>query len=878
MPSRVQFNERILVERERLERVREELRALHDNGLTGLDTCARLTSLVDEVVLRLFDAAIDDSGRQDADKLRARVCLVAHGGYGRRHLAPFSDVDIMVLYSGKEDAQVAKLAKHFMQDMFDVGLDLGHSVRTPEQAWRLAKSDVRILTSLVESRYLTGDEPLYQRFHSGFAQLAQKQFSRFYSAIRQTRRDERRQFGDTVYLLEPNVKRSRGSLRDLHLLRWMAFGKFSVADPEELHRRNALSKEDLRRLTNAREFLMRLRNELHFHANQARDVLHRSEQLRVAERFGYAGREGVLPVEEFMSEYFRHTSNIRYLVSRFVESVRPRPTLPDVFSPIFSHRIEGDYVVGRAEISATAQGVAKLKGDLDEVLRLADLANLYDKRIAHSSWVAIHRASPRYSDDVSPRVAQRFLSLMGQPPRLGELLRRLHELHVLEKIAPAFRHARCLLQFNNYHKYTVDEHCLRAVEAATELVEDPSPLGQAYREIKQKHILHLALLLHDLGKGFPEDHSIVGRRIATETAQRLRMPARETEELIFLVENHLVMSHLAFRRDTSDERIVLRFAQDVGSPELLRMLYALTCADLAAVGPGVLNSWKTEVLTDLYARTMRHLADDSPLEELESLEAIRSRVKAELPEGERFEDNKEKLASLPDSLLRGVAPERIAETLARLKQLGETQVVVVGQYLAKSHATQYLVGGRLAASQGMFYKAAGALTAQRLAILSADLNAMPDGLVIGSFTVEDSDFAAHPPEERIDGVCRSVSAALQMDRPPTFKQIWGEKDANPLGDTPTKVLIDNTTSDEYTIVDVFTFDRRGLLYAIARELDRLGLVIGAAKIGTSLDQVVDVFYVTDTAGQKILDPERLESIRRQLLETIMGPDGLSPES
>ena len=277
---------------------------------------------------------------------------------------------------------------------------------------------------------------------------------------------------------------------------------------------------------------------------------------------------------------------------------------------IFSHQVEGDYRVTSQHIVATTGGLAKLQTDLSEVLRLCDLANLHDKRIAPATWEDRAKAAPRLNDEMSPELCKQFLSLLSQPYRLGELLRRLHELGVLEKIIPGFTHARCLLQFNEYHKYTVDEHCILAVERATDFMSDPGLLGRVYLGIKQKRTLHLALLIHDLGKGFVEDHSEVGLRIAEETAQRLRLPLRETETLKFLVHKHLAMSHLAFWRDTSDDQVIVRFAVDVGSPEVLDMLFVLTAADFAAVGPGVWNSWKAEVLADLYQRTMQHLAGE----------------------------------------------------------------------------------------------------------------------------------------------------------------------------------------------------------------------------------------------------------------------------
>ena len=340
-----------------------------------------------------------------------------------------------------------------------------------------------------------------------------------------------------------------------------------------------MSKADQNTLREAAEFLLRIRNELHFHAGQSNDVLDRYEQVRLAELYGYQGTEAILPVEQFMSDYFRHTSAVRSVVRNSVGNWWPGQGLVRLAGTIFSHQVEGDYRVTFREIVATRQGLEKLKRNLSEVLKVCVLANLQDKRIAPDTWETVRAVVPAMPAEVTPEVCRQFLSLLSQPGRLGNLLRRLHELGALEKIVPAFTHARSLLQFNEYHRYTVDEHCILAVERATDFVHDQGIMGSVYRGIKQKHTLHLALLIHDLGKGFVEDHSEVGLRIAEETAQRLRLSVRETETLKFLVHQHLVMSHLAFRRDSSDPQLVLRFAVDVGSPEVLDMLFVLTAAD-----------------------------------------------------------------------------------------------------------------------------------------------------------------------------------------------------------------------------------------------------------------------------------------------------------
>ena len=874
MRSGPHFRMSLVTAREQLAEGRKKLKEQHARGSPGVQVCASLTVLLDAIVLKLFEAALEDLDDDGPHGLREHVALVPHGGYGRRSVAPYSDVDLMILHSGGASDRVTALAKRLTHDIYDVGLDLGHSVRTPAEACQLARGDVTICTSLLEARLLVGNAALFEQFQSRLAKMTERRSNGLHESFVSARREERAQFGETVYLLEPNVKRSRGGLRDIHLLRWLGFLKFGEADLAPLQRLGALSKEDVRRLNNASEFLLRLRNEMHFHDGKAHDVLDRAEQVRVAELFGYRSGKGLLPVERFMREYFRHTMQVRNLVTRFVESVRPTTAVTQVLAPMFSRALEGDFRLGRKEISATPQGLDKLKSELNEVLRLADLASLHNRRIARSTWVAVYRAGPKYSDDISEEVASRFLSLLTQTTRLGELLRQLHELGVLEKIIPAFARARCLLQFNKYHKYTVDEHCIRAVQCATEFISDEGPLGAVCRQIKRRRTLHLALLLHDLGKGHEEDHSDVGLQIATDVAERLRLPEREAEMVKFLVHKHLLMSHLAFRRDTSDDQLIVRFAVEVGSPEVLQMLFVLTCADLAAVGPGVLNRWKVEVLTDLYNRTMHHLAGSSATDSAQKLDSQRSQVRACLSD-EGGEGDAEwfdaQIDTLPSGYLSGFAPESVAGTLRRLRRLQSGAADAWARYLPESQTLEFFVGIDQGRGRGVFYRLTGALASKGIKILSAEIQTLPGELVLDRFVVEDLDFSGEPTEERLESVCQALVTSVQSEQPPKIRKVWGERTRpshEALSSMPTQVRIDNNTSEKYSIIDVFTFDRMGLLYTIARTLYELELSVGVARIGTYLDQVVDVFYVTDQGGGKIVDEDRLGEIRRRLHEAI----------
>jgi [protein-PII] uridylyltransferase len=863
----------VLAARDKLRKGREKLKTLHASGAPGIQVSTYLTDLVDAICLDLYQSAWADLGGRDRE---AHLALVAHGGYGRRDVAPFSDVDLMMLLDPGTESQVRPLAQRLTQDICDAGLMLGFSLRTTADACQLALTDATVFTSLAESRFLAGHEPLFTRFLERLRRVAARNSRSLIRSIEESRREERHAYGETNFLLMPNIKRSLGGLRDIQLVRWVGFARYGNTAPEVLEGMDAISPEDRRRLRRAQEFLLRLRNELHFHAGRSQDVLDRQEQVRLAKLNGYKGDEGLLPVEQFMRDYFHHTSEVKHAMTHFLAAATARVGVRSLFNSVMSHDVEGDFRVGPIYISATQRGLVKVRRDLVHVLRLMDLANLYDKMIEHHTWEAIREAvQQRATISLTREVAERFLSLISQPGRLGDLLRRLHELRVLEQIIPGMSHARCLLQFNEFHKYTVDEHSIRAVEEAVRFFDDPRPIGEAYRTLRNKRLLHLALLIHDMGKGNPEDHSEVGAQLADETARRLGLPEREGEILRFLVHRHLMMSDLAQFRDTHDPDVVVDLAVEVGSPEVLQMLYVMTAADWAAVGPGVLTDWKLDLLTQLYLNARRHLtgeiSGDAPDAELVKR---RAQLQTAVRETRKVDDWwRNQLDALPPAYLFAGAPREIVDQLEHLRSLSRHDATAWGRYLPDRRAVEYTIGTYEDITPGIFHRLTGVLTSQRLEILSAEIQTLADGLVLDRFHVQDRDFAGEPPPSRVQEVCAKLTDSLRKptDQPPKFPSLWGTSGGarSPKPHRPaSRVRIDNATSDRFTILDIFALDRMGLLYTITRQLYELGLSVHKARIGSHLDQVVDVFYVTNGNGQKISDEQTLTDIRSSLLKRI----------
>jgi [protein-PII] uridylyltransferase len=865
----------VVAAKERLAEGYERLKTRHAAGAPSAAVCAEIAELRDEVLLGFYRAALEALPAEEAALLERNVAIVVHSGHGRRDVAPYSDVDLMILHAPGSASLVGPLAERMLCDVFDTGMILGHSVRTQQEACQLSNQDATISSSLMESRLLAGSPELFHDFFDRFCRQVRRRATAMLSALEESRLEERAKFGQTVYLLEPNVKRSPGGLREMHLLRWIGMVRYGLRRPEDLHAEGILSDDDFAQLQAAVDFLLSLRNELHFHAGKPGDVLDRAEQLRIAELRGYEKAAGLLPVEQFMRDYFRHTEGLSHLVARFMATARALRGRDVFWAAVLGHRVPGGFLVGPKQIVATRYGLRRLRHNLTAIMELVVMANLYQKPIARETWEAIRGDVATLPEELPAEAIGHFLSLLSNAGRLGDLLRELHQVRLLERFIPAFAHARGLLQFNQYHKYTVDEHSFRTVDEATALISDAGPLGRVYRTIPDKTILHLALLIHDLGKGHPGDHCEVGRQIAGDIARRLGLAGRDTETLEFLVHKHLLMNHLAFRRDTSDEQLLIRFAADVGSPELLRMLFVVTACDLGAVGPGAWTGWKAEVVTEMYHRAMQHLAGESPSTSREEyLEGRRDALRAVL--GNRRDPWYERhLAALPVSYLIGADPEEIADDLRLLRGLHPGEVDTKGRYQPDTKTIRFTIGTSEDVAPGIFHKLTGALSSQGLEILSAQINTLADRLVLDRFWVYDPDFVGQPPADRIAQIEQKLVESLKPEsQPPSFRRTWtvGGSTVPTAAAKPARVRVDNSTSDHYSIIDVFAFDRRGLLYAIARTLFELGLSVWRAKIGTYLDQVVDVFYVTDQEGGKVEDPARLDEIRRRLLEVTAVPD------
>ncbi|GMU24854.1 MAG: bifunctional uridylyltransferase/uridylyl-removing enzyme [Phycisphaerae bacterium] len=859
--------------RDRLHRGRAEIQARHAAGAGGTEVVTALTTLCDDILGRAWTNALDRVSVDDRPRVSGKLALVAVGGYGRGDMAPYSDVDLLFLHDARPSQALREFISALIRDLWDLGLALASSVRTPTECASLARTDLTIRTTLMEARLILGDAGVFARLQQAIRPVTTGMpINRLLDEIVSERaREHQDYYAQTVYLLEPNVKKSPGGLRDVHVLRWLAAARHGRAGLEVFRESGGMCARDAGMLAEATDFLHRVRNELHFHAGAAQDVLTREEQIRLAEWMGFTPEGPLLAVERFMRHYYRQTTALHNFVMHFVSSARSGSRLRGIVNRLMTDRVGDCFLLNREHIAIDPAAERSVLADADKLLQLFDLARSYGVSVAYETLERIRSAAEAF--EVTPAARRKFFELLGRPAGLGRLLRDLHSVGLLSRLIPSFEHARGLIQFNLCHKYTVDEHSIRAVEAATERIEDHGPLGRAYREIRRRDILHLALLVHDLGKGLGEDHSEIGRELAMETAAQFGLTAHERDVLVFLVHRHLLMAHTAFRRDLADERTLIQFTRTVGTPEVLRLLFVMTAADTEAVAPESWTAWKSALLVELYYRAMAELTGEVPsIDEASRSETVRRQVCDQLCTQLPREWLEAQLEASPNAYLVATPATTLHSHLRSLRNPGPAGVTVEFTWLPDTGACEYTIFARDDLVPGIFSKIAGVLAAVGFQIGSAQIVTRSDGLVIDTFRGFDQDFAGRPPASRSDEIGhhirqvllgrQTVEALLRRRRMPPHR---GGPSPRPAG---TVVEIDNESSDRYTIIEVFADDRQGLLYTITRTLFELGLSVVSAKISTHLDQVVDAFYVTAGGHRKLTDADALESIRDRLLEAI----------
>ncbi len=853
-----------------------DILARHRSGLPPEEVVAAMTALADDIITTLSATVVRQVTGRGVPLQEKDFALVALGGYGRMELFPYSDIDLMVLYREGANRTVMSYARGILQLLWDLGFQVGHSARTIQDCLEIGQVDLTTRTALMEARLLYGNTDLFKRFHERFwSRVCRRGIGAFIKAKIQERAGEYTRYGSTVYLLEPDVKKSKGGLRGLNLLKWVAILQYGTTSLEELYKKGLLTQKEYQISASAQDFLWRVRTELHLHAGRCQDMLSFDEQIRLAKLFSYEDEAYLLGVEKFMREYYRHSTMVHEISTRFIHRSLPRPGWYRFMHRLTTRQVDEFFKLNRYEISIDE---VRLKEFLESpwlFLKLLHLSQVHGRPVSQETQVMLHDHVSCLPQECwnGPAVSRLFMTILARPGQIAEILKLMHGVSLLERVVPQYEHVHYLMQFNEYHKYTIDEHCIRAVGHAEALLGQKGELASVYRDVKRKEILHLALLLHDIGKGQEGDHSIIGERIAREVADRLGLSVEDKALLAFLVRDHLLMAHTAFRRDLSDEGILLHFAKRVAQPEALKMLYVLTYADISAVGPDTWTPWKKDLLTDLFVKTLEVLTGTGEvLTQEERSQRVRKEIKKQLEEIYPSHWLETQLEAMTPRYLLTTPLGKISYHLKKMEPLQQEKVMVDVEYSPEYKTSEFTVYTFDDLVPGIFFKISGVMAAKGLQILDAQIHTRKDGVVVDTFQVMDPDYVQQPPERRSENISQTIKRVLLAEitvddlfagsvrylsgrlLPPRFE--------------PTRIEIDNELSDRYTIIDVFAHDRQGLLYVITKSIFDLALSVHFAKAATRLDQVVDVFYVTDLNGKKIDNDERLQSIRQTLASKI----------
>jgi len=868
------------------------LKLLHRGGTSGRDICAGRATMLDALLRHLWDTARGSLSEQ-AQKEFPPLALVAIGGYGRGELNPHSDIDFMFLHdgqvaSGKPLPYLSKLIDGVLYPLWDIGLKVGHAVRSIDDCVKVANADMQSKTSLIEARFIIGEEALFTKFQKTLISKCVTGYVEKYIAMRlEDQLARRTKYGNSACMQEPNIKNGCGGLRDFQNLLWMAFFKYRTRSLRELEQQGFVGDTERKQLEVAYDFLLRTRTELHYHVDRPLDVLGKNLQPAVAHNLGYSERSPSKRIEKFMRELYTHMRNV-FLITRTLEQ---RMALRPAEESRLSLRA---WLPRRRRAPEIVDGFKFVEGEIhavsDRIFRDAPrrlmrvFLHAQQRRLTlHPDLAQLIRSQLSLVDREflnDEQVAETFLTILGRRGEVAPILRAMHEVNLLGKYIPEFGKLTCLVQHEFYHQYAADEHtlvCLEQLDRVWEAKNDPyknySPLFQS---LDRPSLLYLALLLHDVGKAQwhrKGKHPEVSAEMALRAARRLRLDGPTTRMLQLIVENHLLMASLSQRRDLDDPAVVRQFARQIGTPEALNLLTLLTFADSQGTSDKLWNGFKDALLWDLHARAMQLLTGGS--EFIRAGKAQRESLMLEVRGLAPAEINGEELqahfAALPARYFQIHTAAEILDDLVIAHRFVKRQVLEDGKAWSPLTAWQdqpnrgyNLVKVCTWDRAGLFSKIAGSLSAVGVNILSAQIFTRTDGVALDEFFVNDAasgNLATREQQGKFDNLLDRVLTGAEVDLTALIRQIVARPRYQAyMGERiPTQIRLDNETSETRTLIEIETEDRLGLLYTISQTLAELALDISAARIVTERGAAIDSFYVREHDGGKV------ESIERQLL-------------
>ena len=847
--------------------------------------CAeRLCFMQDEIIRLMYEFACTHLYPPQNPSEAEHMAIVATGGYGRGVLAAGSDIDLLFLLPYKQTAWGESVAEVILYCLWDMGLKVGHATRTVSECIRQSKADMTIRTAILEARFLLGERKLYDELMTRFdKEVVQGTAAEFVAAKLAEREERHRRAGQSRYLVEPNVKDGKGGLRDLHTLYWIAKYVFRVQEREELIEKGVYDRREYRRFRRCGDFLWAVRCHMHFLTGRAEERLSFDIQREIAVRLGYTEHPGLRDVERFMKHYFLIAKDVGDLtailcakledtqakampvLSRLMEKFRPRTrkTLSET----------DDFIIDYNRIDVADAEV--FKRDPLNLIRIFHLAQKYNLALhpeaMHLATRSLKLIDAKLRDNEEAN--KLFLDILTSKNDAETVLRRMNEAGVLGQFVPAFGHIVAMMQFNMYHHYTVDEHLLRCIGVLSDIEagrsEDTKFTNELMRTILPQHrtLLYVALFMHDIAKGRIEDHSIAGARVARTLCPRLGFSPADTETVAWLIEVHLVMSSVAQSRDLSDRVTIENFAAVVQSVERMKLLTILTTADIKAVGPGVWNGWKSQLIRTLYYETEPVLTGGfSEVNRAQRVALAQTEFRAELKDWTPAEIDAYIMLHYPAYWLKvdlahkvaharfiretAQGPKSLATTVIFPEARGVTELTV----LAPDHPWLLSI-------------IAGACSMAGANIVDAQIFTTTDGRALDTIALSREFDREDDEARRAARITSAIEMALrgEIKLPEVVAQRAAAKGRLKAFALDPTVMINNQWSNRYTMVEVTGLDRPGLLFELTATLSKLNLNIGSAHIATFGERVVDVFYVTDLFGAKITSPTRQAAIKRALI-------------
>jgi [protein-PII] uridylyltransferase len=854
----------------------EEVRRRCMEGPTrvnGAITVRENCYLMDQLVATLYDFVTTHVYAPGVRTKGEKISLLAVGGYGRGELSPFSDIDLLFLLPYKSTPYSEQLVEYMLYILWDMGLKVGHATRNIDECLRLSKTDITIRTALLEARWLWGDralaEEFKQRFRSDIAAGSGLAFVEAKLAERDARHDR---LGDSRYVLEPNVKEDKGGLRDLHTLFWISKYLYNIQDVRELVDLGLLTQQTADSFIKAQTFLWSVRCLLHYLTKRGEDRLTFDMQKEIASRLGYTDHTGAAGVERFMRHYFLIAKDVGDLTRIFCAVLEENNKRKPRFRLRRPKQIEGCFIVDGDRLAL--QKDHSFQDDPVQILKVFRLAQTMELDIHPDTLRQVHenlKLVTRLRTNAEANAL--FLEILCDQREAENSLRRMNEAGVFGRFLPDFGKVVAQMQYDMYHVYTTDEHTIRAIGIMHRIekgtLNDELPLSTSVMPtIQSRRALYVAVMMHDIAKGRGGDHSTLGAKLALKICPRLGLSPEETETVSWLVAHHLDMSRNAFKRDVDDPQTIDDFAKLVQSPERLKLLLLLTCADIRAVGPQVWNGWKAALLRELYYRTIDALSGGLSAEHRDQRVSRKKKaLQAALNDWSEDEITQHFALGLPSYWLIYDTDTQVKHAqMIRRALAADRQLTIESEAHPENDVLNVTV--LCPDHPGLFARISGAIALLGCSIVDAKIITLTNGMALDGFSVLDSKGELTVSEEKQKRLRETIEQVLTGTRN-VAKELATKSGTLPqrakVFTVPPRVIIDNSISKTHTVVEVNGRDRPGFLYNVTRTLTDLGLQIGSAQVSTYGERVVDVFYVKDIFGMKVDHQSKLKQMREQLM-------------